>query len=120
MTRALIFILFVLAACLLGFWLLVLKSDEPVPPAPAPEVVIEPISERAITSVESYVRANIRQLSPEPEVLGGTFFVTSIDVREDGTGSVSYEDGHNAYDADFTYSVDQLGQPHIDSFVVTN
>jgi hypothetical protein len=30
------------------------------------------------TLVDEYIRANISELSPEPEVLGGTFYVTNI------------------------------------------
>lgn len=121
MTRAVTIILVILGACLLALWLIVLKADTEPEPAPAPEpVTTTPTTapESATASVEAYVRANIRQLSPEPEVLGGTFFVTDIEVRDDGTGTVSYEDGHNAYTAEFTYSIDSVGQPHIDTFTV--
>lgn len=54
-------------------------------------------------TVAGYVVGHISELSPVPASLGGTFFVTSISANE-GTGIVSYEDGHNAYTADFTYS----------------
>lgn len=64
--------------------------------------------------IEQYVRDNISTLSPEPEVLGGTYYVTSIEAK-DGNGVVSYEDGHNAYTADFTYTINPLS---IDSFVI--
>lgn len=65
-------------------------------------------------NVEQYVTENISTLSTEPEVLGGTFYVTSIEAM-DGKGAVSYEDGHNAYTADFTYSITE-GTVSIDSF----
>jgi len=67
----------------------------------------EPRDER-IMDIESYVRQNISQLSPEPAVLGGTFYVT--DIQTDGdSGTVSYEDGHIALVADFTYLIDKYG-----------
>lgn len=61
-----------------------------------------------IMDIETYVRQNISQLSPEPAVLGGTFYVT--DIQTDGdSGTVSYEDGHIALVADFTYLLDKYG-----------
>lgn len=70
-------------------------------------------------SIEAYVAANISSLSSMPEVLGGTFYVTAIEAA-DGRGTVSYEDGHNAYTADFTYSFGADGSVSIDSFTVQN
>jgi|GEM_PF-1533392 len=67
--------------------------------------------------VEAYVTAHISELSPEKEVLGGTFYVTNVMV-EDGTGTVWYEDGHIALIADFTYRTDTYGAPLITSFTV--
>lgn len=67
-------------------------------------------------SVEEYVAQNIADLSPELEVLGGTYFVTAIEAK-DGSGTVSYEDGHNAYTADFTYTEGADGIA-IDTFVI--
>lgn len=69
------------------------------------------------SDVESYVRENIASLSPRDEVLGGVFFVTKIDVGNDGTGTVEYEDGHNAYTADFTFETGG-DEVEITSFVV--
>ncbi|MDQ1299743.1 MAG: hypothetical protein QG636_411 [Patescibacteria group bacterium] len=79
-----------------------------------PEV---PVNETPKESIEEYVAKNISTLSAEPEQLGGTFYVTNIEAA-DGSGIVSYEDGHNAYTADFTYSIDASGNPSIDSFVI--
>ncbi|MDD5469758.1 MAG: DUF333 domain-containing protein [Candidatus Peribacteraceae bacterium] len=47
-------------------------------------------------AAEAYIRSHISQLSPEPAVLGGTFYVTGIQWQNDGTAVVSYEDGHIA------------------------
>src|SRR5262245_19717456 len=58
-----------------------------------------------VMSIESYVSTHIADLSPEKAVLGGTFYVTSIKA-DSGSGVVSYEDGHVAYTADFTYTTD--------------
>jgi len=54
--------------------------------------------------VEEYVRKNINTLSPEKAVLGGTFYVTNISVDQ-YKGKVSYEDGHIAHSAEFTFEV---------------
>lgn len=78
----------------------------------------EPFSGGRTMSIEEYVRQNISELSPEPEVLGGTFYVTEIEAGN-GKGVVSYEDGHNAYTADFTYTIEpEHGAITINSFVV--
>jgi hypothetical protein len=70
-----------------------------------------------LMSIDSYIAQNISDLSPVKETVGGKFYVTSI-IAEDGKGVVSYEDGHNAYTADFTYtSSDQSGY-RINSFVI--
>ena len=83
--------------------------------APAPEL---PPADSAVTDadVESYIRATISALSPVKEQLGGTFFVTKIEVG-DGAGVVEYEDGHNAYVADFAYS-GSGNTVTVDSFVI--
>jgi hypothetical protein len=70
-----------------------------------------------IMSIESYVTQNISNLSPEPEVLGGTFHVTNIEAS-DGAGVVAYEDGHNAYTADFTYTMSDTEGIDITTFNV--
>ena len=61
-----------------------------------------------LVSVENHVRANISALSTVKEQVGGKFYVTNI-TAQNGTGNVSYDDGHNAYTADFTYVADISG-----------
>ncbi|HRH25807.1 MAG TPA: hypothetical protein PLD99_02595 [Parcubacteria group bacterium] len=72
-----------------------------------------------LMSVESYVSQNISELSPIKEVLGGKFYVTDIEVL-DGRGTVSYEDGHIAYTADFSYTSSDRTGHNITSFVIRN
>lgn len=55
-------------------------------------------------AIEGYVREHLATLSPVQATMGGTFYVTRIRLL-DGKGTVNYEDGHNAYVADFTYTV---------------
>jgi len=85
-------------------------GDGSVSPAPVTDVP------RAV-SVETYIKKHIREFSPVKEQLGGTFYVTEVEAHG-GAGSVSYEDGHNAYTADFRYAIDEFGMISIDSFVV--
>jgi len=60
--------------------------------------------EKAIAlSASTYVSQHISRLSPVKEQLGGTFYVTEV-VAKDGNGTVMYEDGHNAYVADYEYA----------------
>jgi hypothetical protein len=72
---------------------------------------------REAQSIEVFIRSNISALSPVPETLGGTFYVTRIETTP-GTGVVHYEDGHQAYVADLTYDVGADGAPSITSFTV--
>lgn len=77
----------------------------------------EVLGSRAM-SVQEYISQNISEISPVKEQLGGKFYVTNIEAGE-GTGTVSYEDGHNAYVADFTYSTDEnTGAITVNSFTV--
>ncbi|HVU06894.1 MAG TPA: hypothetical protein VHE10_03875 [Candidatus Paceibacterota bacterium] len=67
--------------------------------------------------IEDYVKLYISELSPVKETLGGRFSVTDIEARG-GAGTVSYEDGHNAYVADFTYSISDIGGVDVNSFAL--
>lgn len=50
-------------------------------------------------ALEAYIKANISKLSREWEVLGGKFYVTEIKWLDLHDALVSYEDGHNAFEA---------------------
>jgi hypothetical protein len=54
---------------------------------------------------DNYIRANIAELSPEPAVLGGTFYVTELSMINDNLALVSYEDGHIALRAMVGFNV---------------
>lgn len=91
--------------------------------APAP--VVQETSADAPTgklmSVEAYVTQNISAISPIKETMGGTFYVTEIEIEpERQRGNVKYEDGHNAYEANFTYISDDRAGHTITSFVIAN
>lgn len=70
------------------------------------------------TKVAAYVRDNISNLSPEKEVLGGKYQVTDLAFTGDNTGTVSYEDGHVAYTAIFSYNISETGDVTIVTFEI--
>ncbi len=55
--------------------------------------------------VRNYLNENLSTLSPEPEVLGGKFFVTNLEFVNETKAIVEYEDGHNMYVAEFEYEI---------------
>ena len=94
-----ILILFVIiAVLLLGIYFIKnQKTDEnPVP--------VGNIEQNDPVAVEKYIRENIKILAPEEPVLGGTWYVTMVEInKESKTGTMSYEDGHIAGSARFSY-----------------
>ena len=67
--------------------------------------------------IKDYIKRNISDLSPIKAVLGGTFYVTNVEIHN-GRGFVNYEDGHNAFVADFKYTSDPTNGIEINSFVL--
>ena len=56
------------------------------------------------TTVEKYLRENIKTLAPEKPVLGGSWYVVSVEIDPaKNTGTVVYEDGHIQGKASFHY-----------------
>ncbi len=74
-------------------------------------------TQNRVMSIENYVTLYISELSPVPEELGGRFYVTDIRVNN-GKGVVNYEDGHNAYVADFSYSYEDNEAIKMESFKI--
>ena len=70
-------------------------------------------------NIKDYISRNISELSPVKSELGGTFYVTKIEVHK-VKGIVNYEDGHRAYVADFIYTSDPSTGIDIKSFVIRN
>ena len=72
-----------------------------------------------LMSVESHVAQNISALSPIAASMGGTFYVTKVSVDPQARrGVVEYEDGHMAYEAEFTYTADDRTGYVVTSFVI--
>ncbi len=66
--------------------------------------------------VSDYIRQNISALSPEKEVLGGKFYITSIDFNGPKSAIISYEDGHIAFEAKIEFEVNINNEVKIESF----
>lgn len=87
------------------------RLQDTLNPATSPEDV-------AFDALDAYLKANISTLSPIKETMGGTFYITRTRAF-DNNGTVWYEDGHNAYTATFTYSVDDANVVTIENFAIT-
>jgi hypothetical protein len=68
--------------------------------------------------VSDYIKNNISDLSPEKEVLGGKFFVTSIRFIDSNICVVDYEDGHIALTAEVKFNVPKASEVEIESFEI--
>ena len=79
--------------------------------------ILENVVNRKDLIVE-YLKKNISALSPEKEVLGGTYYVTKFTDIDNNSGILEYEDGHNAYIAKVLYSLDNKGGVQISSFEI--
>ncbi len=113
MTRFIIGILVIIAIVVGGYFA---YGRNTTPDAETPDTE-EP--QGKLMSVEWYVTQNISALSPIKASMGGTFYVTEINVDPaTRTGHVTYEDGHMAYEADFTYTSNDRTGHTITSFVV--
>ncbi len=76
------------------------KKQEPVVIV-TPDIVSDTVSD---VSVEQYIRDNVATLVPEESVLGGSWYILSIDLDEQTkTGIMTYEDGHIMGSATFSY-----------------
>lgn len=67
-----------------------------------------------------YVSENISQLSPEKEVLGGKFYINSIDFLSSASLIVFYEDGHNSFLAEVQFEYNDPENIEILNFKILN
>ena len=66
------------------------------------------VSEEDKVLVENYIRKNIARLAPENPVLGGSWYVTEVNVNSTSrTGTFVYEDGHIQGVAEFRFTKNQ-------------
>lgn len=121
MNKIVLLAIVIIAVAIGGFFAYDSKGTEPVP-TPQPQETPSTTTgapQGKLMSVEAYVTQNISALSPIKETMGGTFYVTEIEVEpEENKGKVEYEDGHNSYVAEFTYTSNDRTGHTITSFVV--
>ncbi len=72
------------------------------------------------SQAESYIGANISQLSPRSATLGGTFRVTDVEWIDNDTVLVSYEDGHIALQGRADVSSGEDGDVLVTNFRIEN
>jgi hypothetical protein len=96
---------------LIGITYAVGKREDPI------GEIDQSTTQNRVMSIENYVTLYISELSPVSEELGGRFYVTSISADK-GNGVVEYEDGHNAYVADFSYSYEDNEAIKMESFKI--
>lgn len=101
--KALVITCIVIVTALLVWWLIPKNTELPV---------VENIA-----VVTTYIKEHISDLSPVKAELGGTFYVTEVEASS-GAGIVAYEDGHQAYVADFKYVFPKDSPVLIEEFVV--
>lgn len=53
--------------------------------------------------ISEYLKENISELSPKKEILGGKFYITSIDFLDDKKLITEYEDGHINFKAKLNF-----------------
>jgi hypothetical protein len=87
------------------------------------EVEIEDTNKLTIEEQEiisEYLKENISELSPEKEVLGGKFYITSIDFLSDQKLIAEYEDGHIALKAEIDFEYLDSENIIIENFKIFN
>lgn len=70
--------------------------------------------------ISNYLEGNISELSPEKEVLGGKFYITSIDFLSDQKLIIEYEDGHIALKAEIDFEYLDSENIVIENFEIVN
>ena len=68
--------------------------------------------------LEEFLNKNISDISPEKEVLGGKFYLTSIEWLDEQTAIIDYEDGHIALRAEvrLSFTDETKKQVQVESF----
>lgn len=67
--------------------------------------------------VKDYLKAKLSQLSPIPESLGGTFYLTELIFTSTTSADIAYEDGHHSYQATINFSINE-NQVNINNFSI--
>ncbi|HOZ53511.1 MAG TPA: hypothetical protein PK142_02435 [bacterium] len=108
----------------LSLWNLQQKKNTPIEKNNS-EVITEINDKNKLTLEEQeiisgYLEKNISELSPEKEVLGGKFYITSIDFLSDQKLMIEYEDGHIALKAEIDFKYLDSENIVIENFKIIN
>ena len=71
-------------------------------------------------NIIKYLEENISEISPEKEVLGGKFYLTSLDFIDSNNLKVEYEDGHIALMANINFDYLEGDEVRINNFEIVN
>ncbi len=75
-------------------------------PKAMPQIDCDSLNEKI--AVETYIKDNIKTIATNKSVLGGTWYVVTIDVNQTNkSGNLTYEDGHIQSKAQFTYTYEK-------------
>ncbi|HNZ83967.1 MAG TPA: hypothetical protein PLA41_02695 [Candidatus Pacearchaeota archaeon] len=55
--------------------------------------------------INEYLENHISEISPQKEVLGGKFYITSLEINPEDKATVEYEDGHIVVKAVFDFQI---------------
>ena len=55
--------------------------------------------------LNEYLKNHISEISPQKEVLGGKFYITSLEISQEDKATVEYEDGHIVIKAIFDFQI---------------
>lgn len=95
-------IIFIIVLAVIWVFLFKNKDTEAPQDISTPEVVEVVLDDKVI--VEKYIRENIKNIVTEEPVLGGSWYLASIDIdTSTKTGTMIYEDGHIQGKANFNY-----------------
>ncbi len=68
----------------------------------------------------NYLEKNISEISPQEEVLGGKFYITSIDFLDANNLILEYEDGHIELIAELNFEYTEENDINIKEFKILN
>ena len=104
MKKSFIYIIVFFIILILSLVLLLKNKNSEIVQIPvAPQIVDEEINDEII--VEKYIRDNVKNIVLEEPVLGGSWYITLIDINPSTkTGTMTYEDGHIQGESSFKYT----------------
>lgn len=69
----------------------------------APDNIVD--KESIQEMLREYLNKEISKISPQKEVLGGKFYITKLELIDNDSVLIEYEDGHIALQASFDFAI---------------